>query len=62
MNRIQKLSEAIESGQLKLQMGLSPETELDILTLRAMWRQLCLERTGSTPAEASGLEPPPRAV
>lgn len=44
MNHIQRLSQSIESDRLKLQMGLSPEIDIDTLTLRAMWRQLCLER------------------
>ena len=44
MNHIQRLSQRIESDRLKLQMGLSPEIDIDTLTLRVMWRQLCLER------------------
>jgi hypothetical protein len=43
MNTIQMISQKIESDQLKLQMGLSPDIDLDTLTLRAMWRQLCRE-------------------
>ena len=44
MNRIQQLSQKIESDRLKLQMGLSPDIEIDTLLLRDMWRQLCRER------------------
>jgi len=43
MNPMQRLSQRIESDRLKLQMGLSPDIEIDTLTLRAMWRQLCRE-------------------
>lgn len=54
MNRIQRLSLAIETGRLKLQMGLGPEVDIDALTLRTMWRQLCQERGAD---EAGGIEP-----
>jgi hypothetical protein len=45
MNRIQTLSQHIEAERLKLQMGLSADIDIDTLTLRAMWRQLCAERS-----------------
>ena len=38
------ISAQIESDRLKLQMGLSPEVEIDTLTLRAMWNRLCAEQ------------------
>jgi hypothetical protein len=44
MNRIQQISQKIESERLKLQMGLNPDIEIDTLLLRGMWRQLCRER------------------
>lgn len=43
MNAIQKISLKIESDRLKLQMGLDPGIDVDTLTLRDMWRRLCLE-------------------
>jgi len=44
MNRILMISAQIESDRLKLQMGLSPEVDIDTLTLRAMWNRLCAEQ------------------
>jgi hypothetical protein len=43
VNAIQAMSQQIESDRLKLQMGLSPEIDIDTLTLRAMWQRLCRE-------------------
>jgi hypothetical protein len=45
MNRIQKLSETIEAERLKRRLGLSPDTNLDVLTLRTRW--YALRRPGS---------------
>lgn len=56
MNDIQRLSQRIETDRLKLQMGLSLEIDVDALTLRAMWHQLCRER------EQSGLHFHPEAA
>lgn len=55
MNRIQKLSETIEAGRLKRRLGLDPDTDLDTLTLRAMWH--AMRRGGST----TGRRQPPGA-
>ena len=38
------ISAQIESDRLKLKMGLSPEVDIDNLTLRAMWSGLCAEQ------------------
>jgi hypothetical protein len=54
MNQIQRLSQHIEADRLKLQMGLNPDIEIDTLTLRAMWRQLCSERSGGEPGLRAG--------
>jgi hypothetical protein len=53
MNRIQMISQEIESDRLKLQMGLSPDMEIDTLTLRAMWARLCAERDSANRARAA---------
>ena len=46
------ISAQIESDRLKLQMGLSPEVEIDTLTLRAMWNRLCAEQaTGESASD-----------
>jgi len=44
MNRIQMVSGQLESERLKLLMGLDPAVDIDALTLRAMWQQVCIER------------------
>jgi hypothetical protein len=48
------ISREIESNRLKGQMGLSPDVEIDTLTLKAMWSRLCAEQNsdGSGPASA----------
>ena len=51
MNKIQMISQQIESDRLKLQMGLSPDLDIDTLTLRAMWTRLCAERDSGENAE-----------
>lgn len=51
MNRIQMISQQIESDRLKLQMGLSPDIDIDTLTLRAMWSRLCAEQDTGENAE-----------
>ncbi len=43
MNRLQSVSQAIETERLKLQLGLSPHVDIDPLPLRAMWAQLYRE-------------------
>jgi len=53
MNRIQMISQELETRRLKLQMGLDPAVHIDAETVRAMWRQLNLERIRSLAAEQS---------
>jgi hypothetical protein len=43
MNRLQSISQAIETERLKLQMGLNPSVDIHPLTLRAMWIRLYRE-------------------
>jgi hypothetical protein len=54
VNRIQLISQEIESNRLKGQMGLSPDADIDTLTLRAMWARLCAEADSNSPSRASG--------
>jgi hypothetical protein len=49
MNDIQRISQSILAEQLKLQMGLPLETDLDYRALRAMDRQLRHERRKNRP-------------
>jgi len=54
MNAIQQIS-------LKLQMGLDPSCNIDPHMLRAMWRELSLERQSSQPIHGDGDSIPHRA-
>jgi hypothetical protein len=48
------ISREIESNRLKGQMGLSPDVEIDTLTLKAMWVRLCAERISAGPGHGPG--------
>ncbi len=52
MNVIQQISRNLENRKLKLQMGLDLSTDIDTHSLRAMWRQLNLERLQMAGREA----------
>ena len=55
MNTIQALSRKLETDRLKLQMGLDPALDIDTFTLRAMWRQLQVERQRELSKDGTGL-------
>ena len=47
------ISREIESNRLKLQMGLSPDVQIDTLSLRAMWSRLCAEQESARPTRGT---------
>jgi hypothetical protein len=52
VNGIRVCGREMEAERLKLQMGLDPSVDIEIRTLRAMWRQLLAERRRAMPAAA----------
>jgi len=44
MNKMQEMSQNLYRERLMLQMGIDPRADIDVITLRGMWRRLQIER------------------